>query len=87
MSAEINDPRFAQSYLNYCDYIDSLMPKPQAIFRSMEPADFGGDASNMADRTHLNEAGAQLYSTQLGEKIRSFMRHAPKSRTGKNPAK
>ncbi len=75
-----DDPRFAQSYQNYCDYVDSLEPAPKAIFRSLSPEEFGGDATSMADRTHLNEAGALLYSAQLGEKIRPHMRRSPPPR-------
>jgi hypothetical protein len=68
------DPRLAQSYRDYCDYTDSLKPAPRAIFRSLDPADFGGDATSMVDRTHLNEAGALLYSARLADKIRPYMR-------------
>ena len=82
-----HDPRFAQSYQDYCDYMDSLEPAPRAIFRSLDPAEFGGDATSMADRTHLNEAGALLYSTQLAEKIRPFMRRTPPPRGRSDGAK
>lgn len=73
----VNDPRFSKSYRDYCDYMDSLQPAPKAIFRSLSPEEFGGDAESMADRTHLNEAGARLYSAQLAEKLRPFMRRTP----------
>jgi len=69
-----DDPRYSQCYQDYCDYTDSLEPAPRAIFRSPAPSEFGGDAGDMADRTHLNKAGAMLYSEQLAEKIRPFMR-------------
>lgn len=82
-----NDPRFANSYLDYCTYIDALKPAPKAIFRSMEPSEFGGDENSMADRTHLNEAGALLYSAQLGEKIRPYIQRTPKPKTATNPVK
>lgn len=67
-----SDPRFAESYQDYCAYIDSLRPRPKAILRYLDPAEIGGDADNMADRTHFNESGAVLYSAQLGEKIRPY---------------
>ena len=82
-----NDPRFAESYRDYNAYIDSLRPAPTAIFRFMQPADFGGDADSMADRTHLNEAGALLYSAELGHKIRPYMRLAPQRKSAGKPPK
>lgn len=82
----LNDSRFAESYLDYCAYIDSLKPTPRVILRSVSPEEFGGDVSSMADRTHLNEAGAIMYSSQLGAKIRHQMKRASQNRATENPA-
>lgn len=81
----LNDPRFSESYQDYRDYVDSLRPKPKAIFSYTSPEEFGGDADNMADRTHLNESGALLYSAQLGEKIRRYLRRIPNPGVVENP--
>ncbi len=72
-----HDPRFAGSYEHYCDYVDTIEPAPRAIFRSLDPAESGGDADCMADRTHLNESGARLYSARLAERVRPYMRRTP----------
>lgn len=82
----LNDSRFTESYLDYCAYVDSLKPAPKVILRSMSPEEFGGDAKSMADRTHLNEAGAIMYSLQLGAKIRHHIKRASLNRAAENPA-
>ncbi len=81
----LQDPRYAKSYLDYCDYVDSLEPAPAAIFRMLSPVEIGGDAGSMADRTHLNEAGALLYSTDIGQKARPYVRRAHTSQETEAP--
>ncbi|MCC6883067.1 MAG: hypothetical protein IT576_13015 [Verrucomicrobiales bacterium] len=63
------DPDFSNGYRRFLDYLKELKPAPVLILSVLEPGEFGETDRCMADRTHLNELGAQSYSHLLGEKI------------------
>lgn len=71
------DPSLMRGQEHYMAYLDSLQPQPFARTLMPDPAACGITADEMADRTHLNEHGARIYSTHLAAKVRSFLAHGP----------
>jgi hypothetical protein len=70
------NPLFEKGHKEFHDYIDALRPAPFARSITPDPADCGISADDMADRTHLNQLGAAIYSRQLATKLRTFLAHA-----------
>ncbi|HSJ03017.1 MAG: hypothetical protein ACAI34_05800 [Verrucomicrobium sp.] len=66
-----SEPKFHKNYVSFSQYIESLSPSPAAVIRIMGTADCGASESDLADRTHLNQLGAGIYSRFLAEKIKT----------------
>lgn len=69
-------PELAQGHDAFLAYADSLSPAPVARIYTTDPADCGITAEQMADRTHVNELGAHIYSRHLATKARPFLAQA-----------
>lgn len=54
-------------------YAESLTPPPIARIYTIDPAACGISADQMADRTHVNELGAHIYSHHIAGKIREIL--------------
>jgi hypothetical protein len=73
MDAIHHDPGLERGQENYRAYLDTLEPKPFARSLILDPPDCAITADEMADRTHLNERGARIYSAHLAAKVHSFL--------------
>lgn len=73
MRAMHSSPLLEQGHETFLAYVDSLKPAPIARFYSPDPETCGITAEQMADRTHVNELGAHIYSHHIGGKIREVM--------------
>lgn len=66
-------PAYAQGHAKFVSYMESLKPQPLARIYTPDPADCGLQVEHMADRTHINENGAHLYSHHMAAKLRQFL--------------
>lgn len=66
-------PEYRQGHDKFIAYIESLKPQPLARIYTPDPADCGLQVEHMADRTHINENGAHLYSRHIAEKLSQFL--------------
>ncbi|RBP44469.1 hypothetical protein DES53_104290 [Roseimicrobium gellanilyticum] len=66
-------PEYEEGHAKFVAYIESLKPQPLARLYTPDPADCGLKVEHMADRTHINENGAHLYSRHMAEKLRQFL--------------
>jgi hypothetical protein len=71
------NPVYEKGHQGFLAYVDSLRPVPFARSITPDPADCGITANEMADRTHLNQFGAAIYSSHLAAKLRSFLAQSP----------
>lgn len=71
------NPLYEKGHDTFRAYVDSLTPPPFARSLTPDPGAFGITAEEMADRTHVNQLGAAIYSKQLAVKLRSFLAQAP----------
>lgn len=67
------DPLLEQGHASFLAYLDTLERKPEASIFTPDPADCGIAAEHMADRTHVNELGAHLYSHYIAAKLRPLL--------------
>lgn len=72
-----HDPAFERGHEEFLGYVNSLQPPPVARIYTPDPADCGISEEQMADRTHLNELGAHLYSHHIAAKIRETVQRLP----------
>jgi hypothetical protein len=66
-------PAYEEGHARFIAYIESLTPQPLARIYTPDPADCGLQVEHMADRTHINENGAHLYSRHMAGKLRQFL--------------
>lgn len=66
-------PDYEKGHEDFIRYVESLTPPPLARIYTPDPADCGLTLEHMADRTHINETGAHLYSHHMAEKLRQFL--------------
>ncbi len=66
-----------QGHAAFLQYTESLKPEPVARIYTVDPATCGITADQMADRTHVNELGAHVYSHHIAGKIREVLALAP----------
>jgi hypothetical protein len=66
-------PAYAEGHDRFIAYIESLTPQPLARLYTPDPVDCGLQVEHMADRTHINENGAHLYSRHMAAKLRQFL--------------
>jgi hypothetical protein len=71
------NPLYEKGHQDFLAYVGSLTPPPFARSITPDPADCGITAREMADRTHLNQLGAAIYSRHLAGKLRTFLAPAP----------
>jgi hypothetical protein len=67
------NPAYEQGHKDFLAYVDSLSPPPFARSITPDPAQCGIQAEGLADRTHLNQIGAAIYSRYLSARLRSFL--------------
>jgi hypothetical protein len=67
------NPTYEKGHNTFRAYVESLGPGPYASSMTPDPGTFGITAEEMADRTHLNQLGAAIYSHYLSAKLRSFL--------------
>lgn len=65
--------KFAESYNNYALYLESLGIPQSQIIRTMDPSSGGVPVDGMRDYQHLNRKGARIYSSFLGQQLRSLI--------------
>ena len=67
------DPKLEHGHEEFLAYTASLKPAPLARIYTVDPALCGITAEQMADRTHVNELGAHIYSHHIAGKIREAL--------------
>lgn len=73
MAAVHADASFEQGHKAFRDYIEALRPAPVASSFTPDPAELGITDEQMADRTHVNQLGAAIYSRHITAKVRPFL--------------
>lgn len=68
-----DDPGLARGHEEFLAYVRRLRPQPLAHFLAPDPSECGLRTEHMADRTHVNELGAHLYSHHLAARIRPHL--------------
>lgn len=66
-----SDPRYSKGFQQFSDYVASLKPAPAAVIQILDTHECGAGEGDLADRTHLNQLGAGIYSRYLAEKIKA----------------
>lgn len=67
------DATLDEGHTAFIKYVDSLTPPPLARIYTPDPADCGLATEHMADRTHINEKGAHLYSRHMAARLLQFL--------------
>jgi hypothetical protein len=70
------NPELEAGHSKFLAYVDSLRPAPIARSITPDAADCGITEEGMADRTHLNQIGAVIYSHLLAAKVRASLTRA-----------
>jgi hypothetical protein len=80
------NPLFEQGHQDFHAYVDALEPAPFARIITPDPADCHITVKEMADRTHLNQLGAAIYSHELATRLMSHLAPVRASEAAGSPS-